>query len=174
MIRATNRKLAEVVRLAKISDPAVVIAVVGDAVGNDKSLKFLGCVTVGGVAYRLCTDAGKEKVFSTADDLIRFVSSAAPIGSGSYSVVLNTGILLAASVAADQVKAMAARVVKLAGVKTKQQGVIAGLDEQLALMPGWNVGSALQVARFDEVTAQKATVNADIAAIDAEVLRITP
>lgn len=174
MIRVTGRKLAEIVRLAKIADAGVTVAILGDAISGDKSLRFVGTVTVGADQYRLCSDSGKVKVFANADDLVKFVSAAAPVNSGAYVVTLSTGVLLAAAVAADQVKAMAARVVKLASVKAKQQGVIAGLDEQLALMVGWNVGSALQIARFDEVTAQRATVNADIAAIDAEVLRITP
>lgn len=174
MIRATARKLAEVVRLAKIADSAVVIAIIANALGVNKALKFAGVVAVGGVEYRLCTDAGKEKVFVDVDDLVKFVSAAAPVGSGTYSVTINTGILLAAAVAADVVKAAAARVVKLGSVRVAQLAVIAGLDAQLALMAGWDVGSPLQVLRFDEVTLQKATVNADIAAIDDEVMRLTP
>jgi hypothetical protein len=49
MIRVTTRSLAEAVRLAKIANPAVVISILAESYGTDKTLKFTGLVTVGGV-----------------------------------------------------------------------------------------------------------------------------
>lgn len=81
---------------------------------------------------------------------------------------------LARQLVRDRVKAAAAKVAKLQAAKVSQQAVVAGLDAQLAMMAGWESGSPLQVARFVEVMEQKAAVLADVAAIDAEIVRLTP
>jgi hypothetical protein len=83
-------------------------------------------------------------------------------------------LLLAAAVAADQVKAAAARVVRLGTVTVSQQAQVDKIDAQLALMVGWSAGSPLQVAAFNEATTQRAVVVADMAAVAAEVVRLTP
>lgn len=64
--------------------------------------------------------------------------------------------------------------VKLQAAKVAQTAVIAEIDAQLALMVGWASGSSLQVAKLNETNTQRAAVVADIAAIDAEIVRLTP
>jgi hypothetical protein len=106
--------------------------------------------------------------------LVKFLAQAAPIGSGDYPIVLKTGITLAQSVPEDLVAWAGKQIIKLQAKKAAQQEVIAGLNAQLALMTDWEDGSPLQVAKKEEVTTQKAAVESDIAAIDAEILRLTP
>jgi len=65
-------------------------------------------------------------------------------------------------------------VVRLGVRKTAQQGVLADIAAQLALMVGWENGNALQRAKKLEVQAQQTAVIGDIAAIDDEIVRLTP
>lgn len=173
-MRVTNRKLAEVVAAARQADPGVAVTVRADVLPGDRSLIFHGVVSVGAVVHELAASNGKLKTFSALDDLVRYVAEAAPVGSGAYALTVETGVVLSAPVPVDLVKAAAAKVAKLQKAKTAQQAVVTSLDGQLALMAGWGSGSPLQVARFAEVTQQKATVLADIGAIDAEIIRLTP
>lgn len=172
--RVSLRGLALAVLTAKIADPAVVITFEANAIAGNKALKFYGLVKVGAAEYELAGTNGKLKLFTDVDDLVKYIASAAPVGTGSYSVKINTGIILAEAVPTDLVKAAAAKVVRLQAAKVSQQAVIVDIDAQLALMVGWDVGSPLQVAKFNEVTTQRAVVVGDIAAIDAEIVRLTP
>lgn len=172
--RVTLRGLAQAVYVAKQADANVAITFEANAIAGNKQLKFYGTVTVGAAEYDLASNNGKLKMFSDVDDLVKYIASAAPVGSGSYSIAIHTGVVLAASVPTDLVAAAAAKVVKLQAIKIAQTAVIAEIDAQLALMAGWGSGSPLQVAKLAETQTQKATVTADIAAIDAEIVRLTP
>ena len=172
--RVTLRGLTQAILVAKLADPAVVIVFNANAVEGNKQLKFYGVVSVGGVEYDLAGNNGRLKLFNDADDFVKFVAAAAPAGSGVYPVHIRTGDTLAAAVPSDLVKAAAAKVVKLQAAKVAQTAVIGEIDAQLALMAGWGSGSSLQVARLNETKTQRAAVVADIAAIDAEIVRLTP
>ena len=172
--RTTLRGLAQAVFLAKQADPNVAISFEANAVDGNKQLKFYGVVTVGSVEYELAGTNGKLKLFTDVDDFVKYIASASPIGTGAYPVTINTGVVLAEAVPTDLVKAAAAKVVKLQAYKVAQNTVLAGIDAQLALMVGWDAGSPLQVAKLAETQTQRATVVADIAAIDAEIVRLTP
>ena len=65
------------------------------------------------------------------------------------------------------------QITRLGKVKTAQNAVITKLDEQLGFMVGWENGNAAQQAKKLEVQNQRACVVTDIAAIDAEVARLT-
>lgn len=172
--RVTLRGLTQAILVAKKANPAVAIVFNANAVEGNKQLKFYGVVSVGGVEYDLAGTNGKLKLFTDADDLVKYIASAAPAGSGTYPVLIHTGSTLAAAVPSDLVKAAAAKVVKLQAAKVAQTAVIAEIDAQLALMVGWASGSSLQVAKLNETNTQRAAVVADIAAIDAEIVRLTP
>ena len=172
--RITLRGLVKAVLVARQADANVAIVTEANAIAGEKSLKFYGVVKVGAAEYDLANNNGKLKLFGNADDLVKYIAQAVPAGSGSYTIKINTGTVLAAAVPADLVKAAAAKVVKLGAAKTAQQAVIAEIDAQIALMAGWENGSSLQVAKLAETNVQKAAVQADIAAIDAEIVRLTP
>ena len=172
--RVTSRGLAQAAILAKQADPLVTFAYTAVIVSNDKALKFFGEVKIGAATYELAGNNGKLRVFTDIDDFVKFLSGAIPSGSGDYNVVIKTGVALAASVPSDLVKAAAAKVVKLNAAKVVQNEVLAEINAQLALMVGWESGSPLQAAKLAETNTQKATVLADIAAIDAEIVRLTP
>jgi hypothetical protein len=172
--RTTQRALSAAISAAKSDNPSVLISHIANAVPGDKKLVFYGVTDVGGVQYDLAADNGKLKKFTDADDLVKYIATAAPVGSGDYMVKIATGLTLAAAVPGDLVVWAQKQVVKLEAKKTAQQAVVAALDIQLALMDGWEDGSPLQVAKLEETLAQKAAVVADIAAIDAEVDRLTP
>ena len=173
-IRITSRGLAQAAIVAKIADPAVSIVFSAEIVSNNRALKFFGSVMIGAVEYELAGNNGKLRVFTDVDDLIKFLSAAIPSGSGDYLVVIKTGIALAASVPSDLIKSAAAKVVKLQAYKAAQNGVVTDINAQLALMVGWESGSPLQSAKLSETQDQKSAVLADIAAIDAEIVRLTP
>lgn len=156
---------------AKDLDPDVTVEI--RALATSKKLKFQGEVKIGAEEYVVADAAGKVKTFGDVDDLVKTVSAVMPTSSGDYVVSVVTGALLVKSLPADLVKAAEADIVKLNAAKTKAQATVTALDTQLALMDGWETGNVLQVARKAEVTTQKATVNAEIAAIDDEVTRLT-
>lgn len=172
--RITARGLAQAALVARTADPDVVVSFDANALPGDKRLRFYGVVKIGGTSYDLAGNNGRLKLFGDVDGYVKYVAAAMPAGGGSYSVKVNTGVTLAAAIPADLVKAAAAKVAKLQAAKVSQQAVVAGLDAQLAMMAGWESGSPLQVARFVEVMEQKAAVLADVAAIDAEIVRLTP
>ena len=172
--RVTLRALTEAALAAKQADPGVAIAINANAVAGNRKLKFYGVVTIGAAEYDLAGANGKLKLFGDVDDLVKYMSDAIPMGSGTYVVNVNTGVTLADAVPNDLVKAAAAQVVKLQAAKVAQNTVLAAIDAQLALMDGWGDGSPLQVAKLEETQTQRAAVVADIAAIDAEIVRLTP
>lgn len=171
--RITQRGLAQAVLVAKQANPAVVITFTANAIEGNKALKFHGEANVGGTVYDFASTNGKLKLFGQADDLVKFIAGAVPAGTGDYPLTIKTGDTLAASVPADLVKAAADKVVKLNATKVAQQAVITEIDAQLALMTGWETGSSLQIAKLNETNTQKAAVQADIAAIDAEIVRLS-
>jgi hypothetical protein len=172
--RITQRALSAAIGAAKSSNPSVTVSHIANAVPGDKKLVFYGVTDVGGVEYDLAADNGKLKKFTDVDDMVKYIATAVPVGSGDYMVKVGTGLTLAAAVPGDLVVWAGKQVVKLQSKKVSQQAVIAALDVQLALMDGWGDGSPLQVAKLEETEAQKAAVQADIAAIDAEIDRLTP
>lgn len=170
--RATVRQLAGLAATYIAANPSFVPSVVCRAIGTNKSLKLQAEIEVDGSgAYVLAADNGKVKTFSDVDSVVRAMSKIHEINDGNYAVTVDSGALFASAVPSDIIASYEAQVIRLGKVKVKQQGVNADLASQLALMAGWDAGNAAQQARFEEVTAQKAAVVADIAAIDAEVAR---
>jgi len=171
-MRKTLRDLQKAVKDARVAVPGLVPEFRGVAVGNDKALRFHGFVKVGADEYQIANDGGSVKVFSQVDDLAKMASKVCEAGDGKYTIKLETGALLASAVPADIIKDAQAKVLKLGKTKTMQNEVVTKLAAQLTAMAGWDVGNVGQQAKFGEVTAQKAAVLSDIAAIDAEVARL--
>lgn len=173
MSRASLRVLSGLLRTHRVSVPNFVPTVLARAVGTDKSLRLVADVTVNGdPAKTIAADSGKVKTFGDLDAVVRTMSKLAESSNGVYALTVDTGALFASSVPTDIIASYEAQVVRLGKVKTSQQAQSAALAASLALMVGWDVGNAAQVARFNEVTDQKAAVDADIAAIDTEGARL--
>lgn len=169
MARKSLRAIAALIAAAV---PGVVSLKVS-ANGPDKSLRFGGTVTVDGTAYEVAADNGKLKRYAEVDAFVKDAAAHFPTNNGTYTVQVETGLVLVQSLPSDLKKDAAAKVIKLGAKKTTQQGVVTKLDADLLLMAGWENGNALQVARFNEVTTEKATVVNDIAAIDAQIAHYT-
>lgn len=168
-MRKTARELSALLATARGVNPAVAVQYSLATFGGDKSLKFVGMVSIGGVEYEVAADNGKIQAFADADSFIKKVSKFDEAGDGVYDVSVDTGALLASTVPTDLVKAKAAKIVVLGKAKTHATAVVADIDAQIALMVGWDTGNAAQRAKLAEAQAQKAAVVGDIAAIDAEV-----
>lgn len=171
-MRKTMREISRVFGLEKANNPAATAVIKAVAVGTDKSLKFSASVGVAGVDYQLASDNGRLKTFSDVDSVLKFAAKCAEKGDGIYTVEVDTGALLASSVPSDLKSWAEAQIARLTKAKTAQNVVIAGIDEQLGFMVGWETGNAAQQAKKVEVQAQRAAVVSDIAAIDAENARL--
>lgn len=165
MARKTLRKIAGILAAAGAVTPVFSATVVG----ADKTLKFAGHVSISGTVYDVATNAGKVKSYVDVDGFVRDIAANLPNSSGTYQVSVETGLMLVSNPPSDVKKDAAAKELKFTGVKTAQQAVVAGLDTQLGLMAGWATGNALQVAKYNEVVAQKAAVNEDIVQLDAMI-----
>lgn len=171
-----RKSLREISRLFagwKAGTPGAVAVLKLLVSGTSSALKFTGQMVVDGVAYDLATDAGKIKTFSNVDDFLKYAAKAAEKGNGVYTVEVDTGAVLASSVPADMKAWAENQITKLNKTKISQNATIAAIDEQLSLMDGWEAGNAAQQAKKTETEAQRACVVTDIAAIDAEVVRLT-
>lgn len=173
MSRKTLRKIAALLETARVATPGLVPEVTLNIKPGDKALRFFVVVKIGADSYNVAGDNGKVKLYQNADDAVKALAKYLPTNSGDYALTVSTGLELVASLPADLKKDAAAKVIKFGTVKTAQQAVVTGLDAELALMAGWNVGNALQQARFAEVTDQKAAVVEDIAAIDGLIAHYT-
>lgn len=172
MSRKTMRELTRLAVAAKVANPAFVAGLRLVAVGTDKQLKFVGKMTIGADTFDLATDNGKVKTFTDVDSFLKFAAKVSEKGNGIYSVEVETGVLLASAVPGD-LKAWAnSQITRLNKAKTSQQGVIAGIDDQIGLMVGWENGNASQQAKKAETQAQRAAVVTDVAAIDTELARL--
>lgn len=172
-MRKTNRELSRLFAVEKGINPAAVAVLSLVSVGTDRALKFVGNLTIGATTYEVCSDNGKVKTFSDVDGFLKFAAKAAEKGDGVYDVSVDTGALLASRVPSDMKADAASKIVTLGRAKVGQTAVIADIDTQLALMVGWEAGNAAQQAKKIEVTAQRAAVVTDVAAIDTEVARLT-
>lgn len=167
-----RKSLRVLAGLIAVAVPGVV-SIKAVAVPGDKSLKFGGVVTIDGASYEVAADNGKIKKYSDVDSLVKDVAANFPSANGNYAVSIETGLILVQSIPADLKKDAASRVVKYNTKKTAQNAVITMLDADLVLMAGWDVGNQLQQAKFNEVTAQKVAVQADVAALDALIAKYT-
>lgn len=172
MARKTLRELSRLFTAEKVGNPAAVATLKLVSVGTDKALRFVGKMTISAVEYVLAGDSGKIKVFTDVDSFLKFAAKAAEKGNGVYSVEVDTGVLLASSVPNDLTSWADSQIIRLNKAKLTQQSIIAGIDDQLGLMVGWENGNAAQQAKKLEVQAQRACVVTDIAAIDTEVARL--
>lgn len=173
MARKTSREISRLFALEKVGNPAAVAVLKANAVPGDKGLRFYATVGIGASVYEVASDAGKLKVFSDVDSFLKFAAKAAEKGDGVYTVEVNTAELLASSVPNDLKVWAESQIVRLNKAKLSQQAVIAGIDEQIGLMVGWENGNAAQQAKKLEAQDQRACVVTDVAAIDAEVVRLT-
>lgn len=171
-MRKTLRELARLVAVEKQTTPGFVPVIKLTAIGTDKALRLVGTVTIGADAFECAADNGKIKVFGDVDGFLKYVAKAAEKGDGVYNVEVDTGALLASSVPSNMESWAQAQITRLGKVKTAQNAVIADLDNQLTFMVGWESGNMAQQEKKAEVQAQKAAVVTDIAAIDAELLRL--
>lgn len=167
-MKATIREIGRLAGVAKLANPAVVIAF--QAIALSKKLAFNGRVDIGGTVYDVAGSNGKLKSFADVDSMVKVFASKLPTTTGDYSVNVKTGVYLMSSIPSDIQAAAAKEVVKLGAAKVAQLAVVAGLDADLLLMAGWENGNPLQVARKAAVAEQKAVIVADIAAIDAEIV----
>lgn len=171
-MRKTLRELSRLVAAEKLVTPGFVPVIKLQAVGTDKSLRLVGTVEINSVVYECASDNGRVKVFSDVDGFLKYVARAAEAGDGVYTVEIDTGALLASSVPSNMVTWAQSQITRLNKVKTAQNAVIVGLDDQLGFMVGWENGNAAQQDKKAETQAQKVAVQTDIAAIDAELLRL--
>lgn len=174
MARKTQRELTKILREARVATPGLDPTFWVQAVGEDRSLRFVGHIGIGATEYEAATNTGKIATFRDVDAFVRYCAGCVETSTGSYEVDIMTGTLLVKPIPADLAAWAEAEIVRLGVKKTAQQAVVAGLDAQLALMVGWETGNPLQVAKKAEVTAQKVAVVGDIAAIDAEIARLGP
>lgn len=172
MSRKTSRELSRLFTAEKVTTPGAVAVVKAQAIPGDKNLRFHGTIGIGATTYEIASDSGKLKVFPDVDSLLKFAAKCAEKGNGVYTVEVATDALLASSVPADMQSWADAQIIRLNKAKISQQAVIANIDDQLGLMVGWENGNAAQQAKKVEVTAQRAAVVTDIAAIDTEVARL--
>lgn len=168
-MRKTSRQLAALHAAEKIITPGSEPSLSLVSVGTDKGLKFIANVTIGANTYAFASDAGKVQTFSDVDAFVKKVSKFAESGDGAYTVTVDTGALLASTVPVNLVAAKAAKILSLGKIKTNQQAVLVGIDEQIAMMPGWDVGNAAQRAKLTETQAQREAVVGDIAELTAEI-----
>lgn len=171
-MRKTSRDLAAIVAAERKAVPGFKPVLSAVNVGG-KNMKLVGFVKVGAVSYQFAADNGKVKNFADVDGFVKAAAKVAENGDGSYSVEIVTGTALASAVPADMKKWAAQQVVRLGVSKQAQTGAIAGIDSELALMAGWEAGNAIQQAKKTEVTAQKSAVQGDVAAIEAEIVRLS-
>lgn len=171
-MRKTSRELSRLVAAEKQATPGFVPVLSLIAVIGDKKLKFIGKVKINADTFDFAGDNGKVKTFGDVDSFLRSAAKIAEKGDGVYTVSVDTGALLASSVPADIKTAAASKVVGLVKTKTAQNAVVVGLDSDLALMAGWETGNQAQQAKKAEAAAQRVAVVSDIAAIDAEVIRL--
>jgi len=173
MARKTLRMIAGLLAVARVSTPGLepVLKLVADP--KDKALKFSGVVSIDGTDYTVAADNGKNKTYGTADQFVKDAAKYLETNTGTYTVSVETGVLLVGAIPSDLKKDAASKVVKYGQTKTSQNTVLTDLNSQLALMAGWDNGNALQKAKFAEVSAQKAAVVEDVAAIDALITKYT-
>ena len=172
-MRKTQRELSRLYSGWKVGTPGAVAAILLTVIGTSSALKFTGKMTIDGNTYELATDAGKVKAFSNVDDALKFAAKVAEKGNGVYTVEVDTGAVLASKVPNDMKAFAESQIVRLAKAKVSQNAIIDEIDADLTLMVGWEVGNAAQQAKKIEVQAQRAAVVTDVAAIDAEVARLT-
>lgn len=172
MTRKTSREISRIYAAEKTTNPGAVAVLSMNAVGTDKSLRYIATVTIGAAAFDVAGDNGRLKVFADVDGFLKFAAKAAEKGDGVYTVSVNTGALLASTVPADLQSWAVSQGIKLGKTKIAQNAVIAGLDTQLALMVGWESGNAAQQVRKAELQAQRVCVVTDVAAIDTEIARL--
>lgn len=174
MSRASIRVLAARAAAHIAANPGFVPTLYCTAIGVDKSLRLLASVKVdGGSEVDICGDNGKIKTFSDMDGVVKAMSKIRESSNGVYAITVDTGVLFASSAPANVTAYYEAQIVRLGKVKVHQQAVSAEIAAQLVLIAGWDVGNAAQQARFAEVTAQKAAVDADITALTDEIARLT-
>ena len=173
MARKTLREISRLFAAEKLINPATVATLEMTTVGTDKALKFVASVTIAGVEYEVASDSGKIKSFTDVDGFLKFAAKAAEKGDGVYQVSIDTGSILASKVPNDMKAAAGSQILTLGKTKVNQTAVIADIDDALALMVGWEAGNQAQQAKKTETQAQRAAVVTDVAAIDAEVIRLT-
>lgn len=172
MTRKTSREISRLYAVEKIANPGAVALISAIAVGTDRNLKMSAKIGIGANEYELASDNGRVKIFANVDDVLKYAAKAAEKGDGVYTVSVDTGALLASSVPNDVIAAAESQTIKLARVKNSQNEQVAAIDVQLGLMVGWENGNAAQQAKKIETLAQRACVVTDIAAIDAELVRL--
>lgn len=172
MARKTTRELSRLFGIKVAATPGYVPEFKCSAVAGNKNLKFTATVKIDANEYTVAADGGTVKVFQNVDDFLKVAAKACEAGNGVYTVTSDTGALLASSVPSNMQTWAEGQITRLGKVKVNQTEVIAKLDAQLLLMTTWATGNAAQQARLIEVTAQKAAVNEDIAAIDTELARL--
>lgn len=174
-MRKTSREIARLFAAEKLIDPAAVAVCELFAVAGDKNLRFTAHVDLGSQGgCQPASDNGKIKVFSDVDSFVKFIAKAAESSNGDYTVRVNTGNLLASKVPADLKAWAGSQIVSLNKSKVSQAATVASIDEQLVLMAGWENGNQAQRDKKNEAIDQREAVVTDIAAIDAEITRLTP
>jgi hypothetical protein len=172
MNRITLREASRQYANARQSNPAAKAGVRLVAINNDKKLRFHAQMTIATVESVVAGDNGKVKVFGNVDDFLKFFAKAAESGDGVYDVEVDTGMILASGIPSNMLTWAQNQVTKLSNVKIAQQKAVTAIDVQLGMMLGWDNGNQAQVAKFLDVTEQKACVLADIAAITTEIARL--
>lgn len=174
MARKTARELTKLLRDHRVGTPGAQATFRAAAIPGDKGLKFKLFVTINAVEYEAASNSGKVQAFGDMDAAVKYLAGCVETSTGTYSIPIETGVVLIKPIPADLVAWAAAEVERLGVRKLAQQALVSKLEDQLELMAGWDTGNALQQAKYNEVVAQENCVLGDIAAIDAEIARLTP
>lgn len=173
MARKTARQLTKLLRDHRVGTPGAQATFRAAAVPGDKGLRFALFVTIGGVEYQAASNSGKVQTFGDMDAAVKFLAGCVETSTGTYSIPIETGVILVKAIPADLAAWAVSEIERLNVRKTAQNAVLAKLNDQIALMAGWDTGNALQQAKLAETQAQQVCVTGDIAAIDAEIARLS-
>lgn len=182
--RSTLREiLVGVAQLKSMYGSAVKISVVASGVGKAADPKWQGQVIMSEANNPaapttqaiIADDSGKIKMFGTLDALLKAFATVAESANGDYEIEVKTGAIFASKVPANIYTDAENKIVRLNKIKTAQtakHGALVALTATGGAMFGWDTGNAAQVSRYEEIVAQAAAINLDVAAITAEVTRL--
>lgn len=125
--------------------------------------------------FDVADDSGKIKVFQTVDAAIRFAAQVSEDGMGRYKVDAKSNLLYATKVPANIYTDAENKVVKLTKVRLVQVEKGAALSALVGVggaYYGWDNGNAAQQARYAETYEQINALDADVSAIDDEIVRL--
>lgn len=180
-MRKTLRDLQAEAALRKAAqggnfDMSVLVSGIGKAADPRWLAKVCLSIPGGGSDdFEVADDSGKIKVFPTVDAAIRFAAQVSESGVGRYKVNVESNLLYATKVPANIYTDAENKVVKLTKVRLVQVekgAALSALVNPGGAYHGWDNGNAAQQARYAETYKQINALDADVSAIDDEIMRL--